>query len=198
MGMQQFYAITKTKRVLKEPENGKKTKMVSVKTPILSPEHIPVILDFFKDLRILLIIRILLGSGIRFEELSQISRETFYPDNRTVLIESQKKACVNPARYCYLSKDACKAVREWIEGDYTLMSRVGFYQHMKIFESVTGIKITSKTFRKTHEIWRLDTGHEFYKVGSDMGHTSRVLMTNYYSPIPWNEEQILKIKELVS
>lgn len=196
--MQQFYAITKTKRVLKEPLNGKKTKMVSVKTPILSPEHIPVILDFFKDLRILLIVRILIGSGIRFEELSQISRDTFYQDNRTVLIESQKKACVNPARYCYLSKDACKAVKEWIEGDYTLMSRVGFYQHMKIFESVSGIKITSKTFRKSHEIWRLKAGHEFYKVASDMGHTSRVLISNYYADIPFNEVQIEEIRSLVS
>lgn len=198
MSMQQFYAITKTKRVLKEPLNGKKTKMVSVKTPILSPEHIPVILDFFKDLRILLIVRILIGSGIRFEELSQISRDTFYQDNRTVLIESQKKACVNPARYCYLSKDACKAVKEWIEGDYTLMSRVGFYQHMKIFESVSGIKITSKTFRKSHEIWRLKAGHEFYKVASDMGHTSRVLISNYYADIPFNEVQIEEIRSLVS
>lgn len=196
--MEQFYAITKTKRVLKTPENGKKTKMVSVKTPVLSPEHIPVIFDFFKDLRILLIIRILLGSGLRYEELSQVCKETFYPDNRSVLIESQKKAAVNPARYCYLSKDACKAVKEWIEGDYTLMSRVGFYQHMKIFESVTRIKITSKTFRKSHEIWRLKASHEFYKVASDMGHTSRVLISNYYADIPFNEEQIEKIKELIS
>lgn len=196
--MQQFYAITKTKRVLKEPENGKKTKMVSVKTPILSPEHIPVILDFFKDLRLILIIRILLGSGLRYEELSQISRESFYPDNRSVLIESQKKAAVNPARYCYLSKDACKAVREWLENGYTPLSRVGFYQHMKILQAVTGIEITSKTFRKTHEIWRLKAGHEFYKVASDMGHTSRVLISNYFADIPFNENQIEEIKGLVS
>ena len=199
--MQQFMMITKTSRVLKEPISVKgklrKTKTVNVSIPAIHPEHYQMILDFFTDERMKLTIRILMGSGLRYEEIKQISKDSFFPDNNSVLIKSEKVEAVAGFRYCYLSKQAAEAVKTWIEQGYKPLTRDGFYKNLKLLEAGTGIKISSKSFRKSHENWRLNAGHDFYKVGVDMGHTSRVLIRNYFADIPWSSEQIELMKEII-
>jgi integrase len=197
--MQQFIVTTKTRRPYKDEETGKtRTKTVKVETPILSPEHFETLLSVVRDDRLSLTIRILLGSGIRYEELSQISRPNFYPDNKSVRIVSLKERAVIPDRYVSLSTDGCRAVREWIDGGFSPMSRIGFYDHLKKLYPKTGLLLTSKSFRKTVEIWRMKAGHNPLEVAYSQGHTSKIQAGHYFSGIPFTPEQVEKIKELTS
>ena len=109
-----------------------------------------------------------------------------------------KKAAVEPDRYVNLSTDGSAAVKEWIEKGYKPMSRIGFYDWMKkIYAATGGLTLTSKSFRKTVEVWRLKAGILPYDVAQSMGHTTRVQAGSYYSNIPFNAEQIEMIKKLV-
>ena len=200
LSMQQFIVSTKAKRVYVDDETGKKrTKTVIVEVPILSPEHIPLLLEKARDDRLNLTIRILIGSGIRYEELIQVNKKTFYPDNQSLRIKSMKKAAVEPDRYVKLSTDGGEAVRLWIEAGYKPMSRIGFYDWMKkIYAATGGLTLTSKSLRKTVEVWRLKAGQLPYDVAESMGHTTRVQAGSYYSNIPFNAEQLEMIKKLVA
>lgn len=196
--MQQFIVTTKTRRPYKDENTGKtRTKTVKVETPILSPEHYHTLMSVVRDDRLSLTIRILLGSGIRYEELSQITNQTFYPDNKSIRIVSLKERAVIPDRYVSLSIDGCKAVREWLEAGYTPMSRVGFYDHLKKLYSKTGLSLTSKSFRKTVEIWRMKAGFNPLEVAYSQGHTSKIQAGHYFSGIPFTPEQIEEIRRLV-
>ena len=197
--MQQFIVTTKARRVYVDETTGKKkTRTVKVETPILSPEHVDTLLSVVRDERLSLTIRILLGSGIRYEELSQINTGTFYPDNKSIRIISQKEKAVIPDRYVSLSTDACRAVRSWIEAGYQPMRRESFYEALKKLYPKTGLLMTSKSFRKTVEVWRLKAGHNPLEVAYSQGHTSKVQAGHYFSGIPFTPEQVEKIKEIVS
>lgn len=196
--MQQFIVTTKARRVYVDETGKKRTKTVKVETPILSPEHLTILLSVVRDARLLLIIRILLGSGIRYEEMQQINRGTFYPDNKSIRIISQKEKAVIPDRYVMLSTDACRAVREWIDEGFKPMRRESFYEALKKLYPKTGLILTSKSFRKTVEVWRLKAGQNPLEVAYSQGHTSKVQAGSYFSGIPFTPEQVEKIRELIS
>ena len=199
IGMNQFIVTTKARRIYTDEVTGKKkTRTVKVEVPILSPEHFPLLLSVVRDDRLLLTIRILLGSGIRYEELGQITRETFYPDNKSIRIISMKEKAVIPDRYVSLSTDGAEAVRLWIEGGYKPMTRIGFYDHLKKLYPKTGLILTSKSFRKTVEVWRLKAGINALEVSYSQGHTSKVQAGHYFSGIPFNSQQVEEIRRLVS
>ena len=195
----QMYTQNTTKRLIKakNPDEKNRTETVLVETPLISPEYIPILLDYFTDEKLQLTIRILIGTGLRYEEMNQISDKYFYPDNGYLTIKSTKAKAVRKSRDCYMSKDAAEAVRIWIDRKYTPMTRDGFFKNLKVFQSLTGIEITSKSFRKTHENYRLKIGHKPIEVAHDMGHTSRVQFDNYFSPTKFNEKQIELIKEII-
>lgn len=170
-------------------------KVLKNGTEILYPSQYIDLINSIRDKRLKLTVEILFLTGLRYSELDQVAT-SFNQEKGYLNIISTKEEAVLSDRWVKLSPAALRAVTEWIEGNYTPMRRTSFNEVIKPYTDNVGVKLTAKTSRKTHEIWRLQIKDDSLQVCIDIGHSPKTAYQHYCKNVPYDQGDIDSINRI--